>query len=59
MPKYVMDLACGHRRLETSRKMPRFFEPSETGRTVTWCLVCQHSQTVLDVRQFDGSGCDA
>ena len=54
MPKYVLDLACGHRRIETLRKKPPFLEPSETAWSLSWCLVCERSQKVTDVRQFDG-----
>lgn len=55
MPRYVIDLACGHQRQFTYRKPPPFLEPSETAWSLSWCSTCGRSQKVLDLRRSDGS----
>lgn len=58
MPRYVLDLACGHKRPFTYRKKPPFLEPSETSWSLSWCMACNGSQKVLDVRLNDGQACE-
>lgn len=54
MPRYIIDLACGHQRPFTYRKKPPFLEPTETAWSLSWCERCQSSQKVLDVLLNDG-----
>lgn len=55
MPKYILDLACGHQRPFTYRKKPPYLVPTETAWSLSWCSTCGRSQKVLDLRQLDGS----
>jgi hypothetical protein len=55
VPRYVLDLACGHQRRFTYRKKPPFLEPTETAWSLAWCSDCHTQQKVTDVRQTDGS----
>ena len=59
MPRYVIDLACGHHRHCTYKKPPPFLVPTETAWTLSWCPVCDHTEKVLDVRLTDGRIGDA
>lgn len=59
MPKYVIDLSCGHQRRFTLRKKPRFLVPSEGAWSLCWCEPCQRNQKVHDVRTAGGSAADS